>query len=377
MIILNKLKTGKLTLDVSVPIPEKFLNLLWKENIKVAKANRIDITTIRLEIDYEDYANVETTVKKCKGKIKVIQRQGLIFTVYSMKKQISLIISGVIFIGGLYLLSNQIWSIDISTKENIAPYEIRKQLTELGVKPGVGKGDINVYSLEKKLEDINSDILWIRARIEGSTLKIKIEEKVTPPRLSNIPIGDCVASIDGEIKRVYVNSGTSKVTPGDIVKEGTVLISGVQGREGEEYAVPAKGTVIANTFYEKEMELQITGKKLEKTGKVDSDIYLQVGGRKIYLKKVINKFKYYDKIETNKGFINKVMYFEREEKEINENRSEVITKATNQLEKSLLKSLSNDAKITNKEINVQDIEDGKIRVKVMFLVEQNIVRTAN
>ncbi|WP_341480391.1 sporulation protein YqfD [Clostridium cibarium] len=377
MIMFDKLKTGKLVLDVSVPIPEKFLNLLWKENVIIEKANRIDITTIRLEIDYENYSEVEKVVKKCRGKVKIIHREGFIFVVSRMKKQISLIIGGVVFIGGLYLLSNQIWAVDISTKENIAPYEIRKELTELGVKPGISKGDINVYALEKKLEDINSNILWIRARIEGSTLKIVIEEKVTPPKLTNAHIGDCVAGMDGEIKRVYVNSGTAKVVSGDIVREGDVLISGIQGREGDEYQVPAKGTVIANTFYEKEMELQISGKKLERTGHIDNDVYLNICGRKIYLKKAINKFKYYDKIETNRGVINEVMYFQREEKEVNENKDEIVKKAANQLEESLLKSLTNDAKITNKEINVQDIEDGKVRIKVMFLVEQNIAMTPN
>ncbi|MDS0524051.1 sporulation protein YqfD [Clostridium sp. SHJSY1] len=375
--ILNKMRTGKITLDVSVPMPEKFLNLLWKENVNVSRAVRSDITTIRLEVNYEDYKEVERAVKKCKGKIKVVNRQGFIFIIYRMKKQISLIIGGAIFVCGLYLLSTQIWAIEISTKENIAPYEIRKQLTELGVKPGIGKSDINVYSLEKKLEDINSDILWIRARIEGSTLKIVIEEKVTPPKITGAPIGECVAAVDGEIKRIYVNSGTAKVNPGDIVKAGEVLISGVQGREGEEYAVPAKGTVIANTFYEKEMEIQVSGKKIEKTGKTDSDIYLNFWGKKIYLKKAINKFKYYDKIDTNKGFISKVLYYEREEKEVNKEKNEEVNKAASQLEKSLLKTLSNDAKISNKEINVQDIGEGKMRVKVMFLVEQNIAKVNN
>lgn len=377
MMILNKMKTGKLILDVSVPIPEKFLNLLWRENVKISKASRIDITTVRLEINYEDYKEVENAVKKCKGKMKVVSREGFVFITYRMKKQISLIIGGVVFVCGLYLLSTQIWAIEISTKENIAPYEIRKQLTELGVKPGIGKSDIDVYALEKKLEDINSDILWIRARIEGSTLKLVIEEKVTPPKIANAPVGECVAAVDGEIKRVYVNSGTAKVNPGDIVRSGDVLIKGVQGKEGEEYAVPAKGTVIANTFYEKEMELQVSGKRLEKTGKKDDDIYLNFAGKKIYLKKAINKFKYYDKIETNKGFINKVLYYQREEKEVKEDKNEMVNKAASELEKSLLKTLSNDAKITNKEINVQDVEDGRIRVKVMFLVEQNIAKFAN
>ena len=51
----------------------------------------------------------------------------------------------------------------------------------------------------------------------------------------------------------------------------------MQGKEGEEYEVPAKGIVIANTFYEKEMEVQVSGSKLEKTGKRGRDIYDPAG----------------------------------------------------------------------------------------------------
>ena len=232
---------------------------------------------------------------------------------------------------------------------------------------------MDVYLLEKKVESLNKDILWIRARIEGSTLKIIIEEKVTPPEIKEDGGGDCIAKMDGEIKRIYVSNGTAKVNPGDIVKAGDVLISSIQGREGDEYSVNAKGTVIANTFYEKEMELLIKGKKIESTGRKDKDIYLNFWGNKIYLKKAINNFKYYDKIKDESNFISKVTYFERDEKEVDLEKSIEVENGAMKLEKSLIKDLSNDAKVTDKKVEAQDLGNGKVRVKVIFVVEQNII----
>ncbi|HEY5525267.1 MAG TPA: sporulation protein YqfD, partial [Clostridium sp.] len=183
MRLLEKLKVGRITLEVSAPVPEKFLNLLWNKGVRIKYVNRININTLRLEIDYGEYKEVEKAAKKCKGKIHIVSREGLIFLIIRVKRQISLIAGILIFLGGLYLLSTHLWAIEITTKENIAPFEIRKELTDLGIKPGLSKNDIDVYTLEKKLEDINSNILWIRARIEGSTLKVVIEEKVTPPNI--------------------------------------------------------------------------------------------------------------------------------------------------------------------------------------------------
>jgi len=375
MMILDKLRVGIITLEVSAPVPEKILNLLWNKGIRINNVKRIDITTLQLEINYKEYKEVEKDVKKCKGKIRIISKAGLIFLIIRLKRQISLILGILLFLGGLYLLSTHVWAIEITTKEHVAPFEIRKELSQIGIKPGIRKNDINVYTLEKKLEDVNSNILWIRARIEGSTLKVIIEEKVTPPNINKeVTSGDCIAKMDGEIKRIYIKSGTSNVITGKLVKEGDVLIRGVEGKEGGEYSVAATGVVIANTFYKKEMEVKISGTKLENTGKKDEDIYLEFFNKKIYLKKAINNFKYYDIIDNNKGFIKQVTYFEREKNEIKINKEEAIAEAVVQLEKSLAKSLSNDAKISNKDILVKDMGDGLIRVEVMFLVEQDIAK---
>lgn len=378
MILNKKLESGKIIVEVSVISPERFLNILCSKNIKAYKINRINITTVRLEIDYNDYEEVVKEAKNLKGKTKIIGKQGMRFFISSLKNKLSLVIGLIFFIGVLYILSTRIWAVEIETKENVTPFEIRKELTSLGVTPGISKDKINVYDLEKKIQDINSDILWIRARIEGSTLKIILQEKVTPPQIEQeAREGDCIAKVGGEIKRIYVSSGTAKVSVGDFVNEGDVLITAIQGREGDEYSVEAKGSVIANTFYEKEMEIQVNGTRIENTGNTDSDIYLNLWGNKIYLKKAINNFKYYDKINNNEGFFNKVTYFERSEKEVNLNRDEAIKEGAENLEKSLIKSLSNDAKITNKDISIQDLGNGKIRVKVMFIVEQDIIANPN
>lgn len=373
--IKDRLRVGKVTLEISALMPEKFLNLLWSKGVNISKVVRVDITTLRLEIEYGDYRTVEDAAKRCKGKVKVVGREGIFFFLLRIRRQATLIAGGLVFLVALYVLSTYVWAIEINTGKNLSPYQVRQQLSDLGVKPGIKKSDLDVYTLEKNLEDVNSDILWIRARVEGSTLKVVIEEKVNPPkeRVDEVK-GQCVAIMDGEIKRMYVNSGTATVKVGDMVKMDEVLILPVQGKEGGEYEVPAKGTVIANTFYTKEMEVQISGTKLETSGKKDKDIYLNIFGKKIYLKKAINNFKYYDKIEDNNGIINEVTYFERVETEVNVDREQAINTASQQLQESLTKSLTNDAKIIDKDINVEEASEGKIRIKATFVVEQDIAR---
>lgn len=97
----------------------------------------------------------------------------------------------------------------------------------------------------------------MRVRIEGSTLKVVIQEKINPPQTKSYEYGNLVASKDGEVKRVYTFAGRSAVKTGELVKKGDVVIEGIDGSEGNEYILPPRGIVIANTFYEKSMNVKI------------------------------------------------------------------------------------------------------------------------
>lgn len=372
--IFDKLISGQLTIEVKALKIEKILNAIWNRNIPVNNVVKIDLTTIMFNIDYKEYDEVLSIIKKYKGKIKITNRNGWIFRLIRLRKRISLSLGIFLFFGIIYGLSNYIWSIDIETRENLSPFEVRRELESIGIKPGLKKADINVYEIERKMQTINNQIMWIRTRIEGSTLHLVIEEKVNPPSTEEKKSNSIVAKSDGEVQRVYTYSGNPAVLPGDIVKEGDILIYPIQGREGFEIETKPSGKVIANTFYEKYMEVQVSGENLKRNGNKQSDVYLSFYGKKIYLKKTINKFMYYDKIEETNGVFNSVTYFEKKATQINEDKEKILEDASDKLEESLKKSLSNNAKIIKKDITTEDIGDGKLLVKVIFTVEQDIAK---
>lgn len=95
------------------------------------------------------------------------------------------------------------------------------------------------------------------------------------------------------------------------------------------------------------------------------------------MKKAINQFEYYDKIEEKDGFFNKITYFEKKGINVNLDKESTVKEATEKLEGSLRKTLSNDAKIIDKKTTVEDIEGGKILINVKFTVEQDIARNVS
>lgn len=74
---------------------------------------------------------------------------------------------------------------------------------------------------------------------------------------------------------------------------------------------------------------------------------------------------------------NKITYFEKKGINVNLDRESTVKEATEKLEGSLRKTLSNDAKIIDKKTAVEDIEGGKILINVKFTVEQDIAKNVS
>lgn len=370
---INSINGGRITVEIKLLNPDRILNIFWNRNINIYKINKKNISTMMLDIDYINYDEVYEVIKALGGKISIVKRKGSIFFLRDLKGRISLVIGMLLFLMTIFLLSNYIWAIDIKVKDNISPFEIRQQLKEIGIRPGIAKKDIVVEDIEKKLENANSEILWLRIRIEGATLNIAIEEKINPPTQWSGRYGNLIATEDGEVVKVYTYAGRSIVKQEDIVKKGDVLIEGIDGKEGQEYIIPPRGMVIANTFYEKTMKLKLTGTKLERSGEKETEYYISIFGKKLYLKKAIKDFKEYDRIEKSGKIFNEVVYYERIEKEIELTEEEAEKVSVANLEKSLKKELTRDSKIVDKIVKKQLDNEGNLTMTVVFVVEKNIV----
>ena len=370
---INSINGGRITVEIKLLNPDRILNIFWNRNINIYKINKKNISTMMLDIDYINYDEVYEVIKALGGKISIVKRKGSIFFLRDLKGKISLVIGMLLFLMTIFLLSNYIWAIDIEVKDNISPFEIRQQLKEIGIRPGIAKKDIVVEDIEKKLENANSEILWLRIRIEGATLNIAIEEKINPPTQWSGRYGNLIATEDGEVVKVYTYAGRSIVKQEDIVKKGDVLIEGIDGKEGQEYIIPPRGMVIANTFYEKTMKLKLTGTKLERSGEKETEYYISIFGKKLYLKKAIKDFKEYDRIEKSGKIFNEVVYYERIEKEIELTEEEAEKVSVANLEKSLKKELTRDSKIVDKIVKKQLDNEGNLTMTVVFVVEKNIV----
>ncbi|MDS1004027.1 sporulation protein YqfD [Clostridium sporogenes] len=368
----NKYKNATITIEIQSMIPERFINLLWRNGVKVKNVVKTNVTTFVLDIDLKDYTIMDDIAKRTGTKVKIVKRKGISFLILFLKRRFSLVIGIFIFSFIIYFMSTFIWDINITSTNGATPYEIRQQLKEYGVKPGINKKSIDVYKIEKKLIKDIDNIMWVKARIEGGKLIIKAEERQSPPTIvqDDEPC-DLVAKKDGEVQRVYTTSGSAIVQKGDIVKKGDILIKGEQGKEEETYEVHSEGKVFARTFYEETKTINTYRIKRKKTGKKIDRIYINFKGKKLYLKKTINKFEKYDRIENNKLFITKETLYEVKETKENIDLKEAVEDENKKIYENITKNLDKSVKIIDKITNYSPQGDS-CEIRMLIIAEEDI-----
>ena len=89
------------------------------------------------------------------------------------------------------------------------------------------------------------------------------------------------------------------------------------------------------------------------------------------MKKSLNKFEQYDKIEEDKGIIKKEIFYETIEKEIQMDKEALKNSAVKTIEKDRMDRFNKTVKLIDKIIESEEVENN-LRVRVIFVVEQDI-----
>lgn len=83
----QKYKSGIITIEARSLIPEKFINLLWKNGISVRNIVKKDITTLNIDISLKDYIKLKDIAKRTKTKVKIVERRGFAFFLIKVKRR--------------------------------------------------------------------------------------------------------------------------------------------------------------------------------------------------------------------------------------------------------------------------------------------------
>ena len=230
----------------------RFVNLCRNNGIELRHLIRKE-NAIQMEIDAKSFKKLRPLVRKTHVKIHILDRQGPAFFFYRHKKRWWFLFGAAVCTGVIYVMSLFIWQIDIDGNSKYTDALILQALSQMNVKTGCRKSEIDLPKIEEELRIMYNEITWVSASIAGTKLQIelregdlkisgssgggqtgnvkRVENRENNPKTQNgesetdLP-ANLVADEDAIITNLVVRRGTVAVRYGDEVKKGDVLIEG-------------------------------------------------------------------------------------------------------------------------------------------------------
>lgn len=146
-----------------------------------------------------------------------------------------------------FLLSDILFDIRVSGNENVTEVEIEEALSDAGLYIGASFSRLDTSLVENETSVRLPSIGWININRRGTVAYVEIVERAVVPIVpeEDLTPSNIVAERDCVIEDIDVIAGVACVKPGDVVRRGDVLISGVVENEFGSRFVRAEGNITA------------------------------------------------------------------------------------------------------------------------------------
>ena len=363
---------------------ELFINQVGKNNIKIWNIKMTKEQEAIFSISVSDFFKLRPILKKTYTRVRVIKRVGLPFFLRKVQNRKGMAFGISLFFLSIFLLSSMVWSIDIKGNERITETEIANAIHEIGIHQGMFKFQLEDYDIiQEKLIYKLEDAAWIGVKLKGTNLEFTVVEKVrAEDKGANAP-QNIISTKNAVIHKILAENGLPLVRVNQRVKKGDILISGVMGKEENKEMVPAKGKVIGLVWYQSSISIPLKQTWNEYTGEKIVQEYLSFGKWMLKIKgfkKV--PFENYQKDYEQKvvSFKDKrlpfglvkvtLMEYQQNERIISE--AEAVKLAIEQASNRLIAQINKEAIINDQKILHQSVENGKVSLKLLFEVIEDI-----
>lgn len=268
---------GFVIIKVSGNNLERFINICNHNNIKMYDITYIE-NIIKLRLVTRDFKKIKSIASKTNVRIRIVDKYGLPFFAFKNRKR-KMFFAGIISaLVVVYIMSLHIWQISVEGNYTHTDDELLDSLSELGVVYGLKKSKCDTNTIEKAIRNEYKDIKWASVEILGTRLIVHVKENYNEIEISeNIDNYNIYANKSGKIISIVTGKGTPLVKAGDEVCKGDILIGGYYdimsdfGELIETKSIKAEGTIIANTVYEINENIERNYEKKVYTGNTSKE----------------------------------------------------------------------------------------------------------
>lgn len=261
--------------------PERVVNRCIGGGVRVVNCQRHD-WGISADINAGDFKRLRRLSRGCGARIRILSRRGGSRLGKKLRYGAVFAAACLVFALALILASTRVWFIKVETVE-IPREDVSRMLSELGVSVGVPKRSFKPAEIAAAL---NSDrrIVSARVKLSGVTLTVTVSESagLIAGERDEAP-SSVFADKDCVIRFISVSRGRSKVSVGQAVKRGELLVTGDLSEAKEGFKVPADALIFGETLYTVSAEVGRNAEKPVRSGKCEAVTGVEIFGNEILL----------------------------------------------------------------------------------------------
>ena len=269
MVVLHALRWVMGTVRFSIHgAPEPFLNQCARSGISLWNIEKKEDFTACILAGGSRH--LLPSARKTKCVLKVRERRGLPFRLAFLRRRKGLVVGAILAFLLVQILSLHVWSVEVSGNVGIPTAQIESVASELGIKPGVWKKDIQAKLLQEQLMNAFPQTSWLSVNTSGCLIRIELEELSEKPDLeANKRACNILAKATGQILYMEVYAGTPEVKEGDAVVEGQLLLNAVvEDTYGGNTLKHAAGKIIAATQHTFTTQVEMQKEIAQETGHI-------------------------------------------------------------------------------------------------------------
>lgn len=243
---------GTVRLELFGAFPVGVLNTAAAEGVELWDAVSVNANTLRLRSFENQLPALERLSQRSGCELKILERVGGRMEQRRILRRPGLVIG--LLCAALLLTASTlfVWDVDVRGNEKLSRGQILRALEDSGFGVGSFWPGVNTDVLRSEVMLRLPEIGWMAVNVSGSrAVAVVSERKEKPEMYEERKPADLVASRGGLIRHMNVLAGAPAVSEGQLVTEGEVLVSGdLESLTGERRKVHARGSVMAETWYE-------------------------------------------------------------------------------------------------------------------------------
>ncbi|MBO8141425.1 MAG: sporulation protein YqfD [Firmicutes bacterium] len=267
---------------------EAFINRAVAAGVHLWRLERIAPHLLVARAAAGDFPRLARAARLHGVQLRIVQKAGLPFFLARARRRHGFIVGGALCAALLYGLSQFIWFVRVEGNERLSAEEVLAVAAGAGLRPGVLRDEVRRDIVERRLHLELPQIAWTAVNVRGAVATVRVVERTGLDVDARGP-GHIVSAGDGVVERVTVIRGEALVAPGDTVRQGQPLISGLLSSGSESYDdklargelpyVRAEGSVRGRVWYRGYGEAPLFRTIDEDTGRVHRLLTVRIGER--------------------------------------------------------------------------------------------------